>query len=168
VEGLSALRTPVPLAPEHDLDAFSCGVPALDEWLKRRARRNEAEGASRTFVACDGMQARAYYSLATGSVLRGEAAAQVRRNMPNPMPIVLLGRLAVDTRWQGRGIGADLLRDGVVRVLGAAETIGVRAILVHAKTDNAKAFYARHGFRASPLDPMTLMITIAEARAMLR
>ncbi len=164
---MTALRAPVPLAPEHEVDAFSCGVPALDEWLKRRARRNEAEGASRTFVACDGVQVGAYYSLAAGSVLRDEAAAQVRRNMPNPVPVVLLGRLAVDTRWQARGIGADLLRDAVLRVIGAAGTIGVRAILVHAKTDSAKAFYERHGFGSSPLDPMTMMITVAEARAML-
>lgn len=164
---MSALRAPVPLAAEHNLDAFSCGVPALDHWLKRRAWPNEAAGASRTFVACDELDVRAYYSLAAGSVLREEAASQVRRNMPTPVPVVLLGRLAVDTSWQGRGIGGDLLRDAVMRVLGAAETIGIRALLVHALSESARTFYERHGFRPSPLDPMTLMITLGEARALL-
>jgi GNAT superfamily N-acetyltransferase len=87
--------------------------------------------------------------------------------MPEPIPVVLLGRLAVDRSWQGKGIGADLLRDAVLRVLAAAETIGVRAILVHAISEEAKALYERHGFHASPIEPMTLMITMEEARRIL-
>lgn len=165
---VSALGAPVPLAPEHELDSFSCGIAALDDWLKRRARRNEAEGASRTFVACDRLHVGAYYCLAAGSSLRDTATGSVRRNMPDPVPVVLLGRLAVDRKWQGRGFGADLLRDAVLRVVGAAESVGVRAILVHALSDEAKQFYERHGFRASPVEPSTLMITVDEARAMLR
>ena len=162
-----ALTAPAPLAPQHELEAFASGVAPLDEWLKRRARRNEAEGASRTFVTCVGARVVGYYSLAAASVLREAATARVRRNMPAPVPAVLIGRLAVDRAWHGRGIGADLLRDAVLRVVAAAETVGVRAIVVHAISPEAKAFYERHGFRSSPLEPMTLMITIDEARRMM-
>ena len=158
------LRAPAPLSPEHEIEAFACGVAPLDEWLKRRARRNEAEGASRTFVACSGRRVAGYYSLAAASVLRAATTARVRRNMPEPVPAVLIGRLAVDKAWQGQGLGADLLRDAVLRILGAAATVGARAILVHAISPQAKAFYERHGFRPSPVEPMTWMITVEEAR----
>ena len=106
--------------------------------------------------------------MAAGSVLHEVATSRVRRNMPDPVPVALLGRLAVDRQWQGRGLGAALLRDAVLRVVGAAGTIGVRALLVHAISDEAKAFYERWGFRPSATDPMTLMITIEEAQKMLR
>ena len=105
-----------------------------------------------------------YYSIAAGSLLPGIATGRVRRNMPNPIPVVLLGRLAIDREWQGRGVGADLLRDAVMRVISAGDIIGVRAILVHAISARAKTFYERFGFRSSPIEPMTLMITLAEAR----
>jgi GNAT superfamily N-acetyltransferase len=162
------IEAPQPLAADHELDAFDCGVASLDEWLKRRARRNESEGASRTFVICTGQRVIGYYCLAAGSVLHGVATGNVRRNMPNPVPVILLGRLAVDRAWQGKGLAADLLADAVLRALGAAETIGVRAMLVHAISEDAKRFYGKHGFRASPIEPMTLMITVDEARRMLR
>jgi GNAT superfamily N-acetyltransferase len=157
------LSAPRPLAPEHELDGFQSGVEPLDDWLKRHARHNEAEGGSRTFVVCAGYRVVGYYSLAAGSLLPSAATGRVRRNMPNPVPIVLLGRLAIDRTWQGRGLGADLLRDAVLRVLSAGEAIGVRAILVHAISPEAKTFYERHGFKPSPIEPMTLMITLAEA-----
>ena len=165
--GPPALSPPEPLAPDHDLDAFESGVAELDEWLKRRARRNEAAGASRTFVVCAGRRVVGYYSLAAGSILHAAATGRVRRNMPDPVPVLLLGRLAVDRAWQGKGLGADLLADAVLRSIGAADSIGVRAILVHAISDAAKAFYEKHGFRSSLIDPMTLMITIDEAKRML-
>jgi predicted N-acetyltransferase YhbS len=158
------LSAPAPLAPEHDLDSFDSGVAPLDDWLKRRARANEAEGASRTFVLCEGARVVGYYSLAAGSVMQAQATGRIRRNMPDPVPAILLGRLAIDKNWQGKGLGSDLLRDSVLRAASAAGTIGVRAILVHAISDGAKAFYERHGFRPSPVDPMTLMITIADAQ----
>lgn len=164
----AGLKAPVPLAPEHELDAFSSGVAPLDEWLKRRARRNEAEGASRTFVACAGRRVVGYYSLAAASVLHDAATGRVRRNMPDPVPAVLIGRLAVDRALQGQGIGADLLNDAVLRIVAAAETVGVRAMLVHAISDEAKSFYEKHGFRASPLDPMTLMVTVDEVLKIMR
>ena len=165
--GKDALTAPEPLATDHELDLFESGVATLDEWLQRRARRNEAEGASRTFVICAGRSVVGYYSLAAGSILHASATGRVRRNMPDPVPVLLLGRLAVDRNWHGKGLGADLLYDAVLRAIGAAESVGVRAILVHAISDDAKAFYEKHGFRASPVEPMTLMITIEEARRML-
>ena len=163
-----ALTAPSPLAAEHELEEFNSGTPPLDEWLKRRARQNEASGASRTYVIAEGRRVVGYYGLAAGSVLHEVATSRVRRNMPDPVPVALLGRLAVDRQWQGRGLGAALLRDAVLRVIGAAGTIGVRALLVHAISDEAKAFYERRGFRPSATDPMTLMITIEEAQKMLR
>jgi predicted N-acetyltransferase YhbS len=165
--GTERLAAPALLAGHHDLDGFDSGVATLDEWLKRRARRNEAEGASRTFVTCAGRRVVGYYSLAAGSILHVQATGRVSRNMPEPVPVLLLGRLAVDRAWHGKGIGADLLQDAVLRAIGAAETIGIRAILVHAISDGAKAFYLKHGFRPSPIEPLTLMITIQEAKRML-
>jgi GNAT superfamily N-acetyltransferase len=157
------VSAPRPLAPDHAVDEFQSGVESLDDWLKRHARHNETEGGSRTFVVCIGRRVVGYYSLAAGSLLPNAATGRVRRNMPNPVPIVLLGRLAIDRGWQGKGLGADLLRDAVLRVLSAGEAIGVRAMLVHAISPEAKAFYERHGFKPSPVQPMTLMITLAEA-----
>jgi predicted N-acetyltransferase YhbS len=165
--GTGVLAAPEPLASHHELDVFESGVATLDEWLKRRARRNEADGASRTFVLCTGRRVVGYYSLAAGSVLHTAATGKVRRNMPDPVPALLLARLAVDRAWHGKGLGADLLSDAISRAIGAAETIGVRAILVHAISDGAKAFYEKHGFRSSPIEPMSLMVTIDEARRML-
>jgi len=161
-----ALSAPLPLAAEHELEEFNSGTAPLDEWLRRRARQNEASGASRTYVIAEGRRVVGYYGLAAGSVLHEVATSRVRRNMPDPVPVALLGRLAVDRQWQGRGLGAALLRDAVLRVIGAAGTIGVRALLVHAISDEAKAFYERWGFRPSATDPMTLMITIEEAQKM--
>ena len=161
------LSPPVPLAPDHELDEFSSGVEPLDDWLRRLARHNEAEGGSRTFVICTGRRVVGYYSLAAGSVITGTATGRVRRNMPTPVPVVLLGRLAIDQTWQSRGLGSDLLRDAVLRVFAAGESIGVRAILVHAISAEAKGFYEKHGFRPSPVDPMALMITLNDARRML-
>ena len=162
-----ALSAPAPLAAEHELETFNSGTPPLDDWLKHRARQNEAGGASRTYVIAEGRRVVGYYSLAAGSVLHTAATGRVRRNMPNPVPAALLGRLAVDQGWQGKGLGAALLRDAVLRVIGAAETIGVRALLVHAISDEAKAFYEHWGFRPSAIELMTLMITIEEAQRML-
>jgi GNAT superfamily N-acetyltransferase len=163
-----ALTAPHPLAQDHDLEAFESGVGPLDEWLKRRAHRNELEGASRTFVVCTGRRVVGFYSLAAGSIFHAAATGRVRRNMPDPAPILLLARLAVDRAWQGKGLGTDLLRDAALRAIGVAESVGVRAILVHAISDEAKSFYENHGFRASPIEPMTLMVTIDEAIRMLR
>jgi GNAT superfamily N-acetyltransferase len=162
-----AFSAPAPLAAEHEFEQFNSGTPPLDDWLKRRARQNEAGGASRTYVIAEGRWVVGYYSLAAGSVMHTAATGRVRRNMPDPVPAALLGRLAIDQTWQGRGLGTALLRDAVLRVVGAAETVGIRALLVHAISDEAKGFYEHQGFRASAIEPMTLMITIEEAQKML-
>jgi GNAT superfamily N-acetyltransferase len=163
----SRITPPERLNADHDLSQFSCGEPSLDHWLRSRALQNEKSGASRTYVVCaDGCVA-GYYALAAGAVAHTEAATRVKRNMPDPVPVILIGRLAIDSRFQGRGIGADLLRDAVLRTLHAAEIAGIRAILVRAISANAKKFYERHGFIASSADPQALMITVAEAARVL-
>jgi len=157
------LSTPEKLRAEHDLSDFECGEPALDDWLRRRALQNEQSGASRTYVVCSGLKVVGYYALAVGAVAHLEAPGHVRRNMPDPVPVMIVGRLAVHKDFQGKKIGPGLLRDAVLRTLQAAEIAGVRAILVHAISDRARQFYEQCGFIPSPMDPMTLMITVSEA-----
>ena len=166
--GAGEISAPVHLTPEHDLTGFDSGTPALDEWLKRRALANEHAGASRTYVVTAAGRVVGYYALATGAVAHVEAPGRVRRNMPDPVPVMVIGRLAVDRTHQRRGLGPALLRDAILRILQAAKIGGIRAILVHAISEEAKAFYLRHGFVESPVDPMTLMITLADATRALR
>lgn len=160
----SAISPPEKLSPEHDLSGFDCGEPVLNEWLRGRAVLNEASGASRTYIVRAGTRVAGYYSLAVGAVAHDQAAGRIKRNMPDPVPVMILARLAVDKTLQGRGVGPGLLRDAVLRTVQAAEIAGIRAILMHAISDRAKRFYEAHGFRASPVNPMTLMITLAEAK----
>jgi len=157
------LSAPEKLRPDHDLSEFECGEPSLDHWLRQRALQNEESGASRTYVVCAGQQVVGYYALAVGAVAHAEAPGRVRRNMPDPVPVMIIGRLAVHKDFQGRKIGPGLLRDAVLRTLQAANIAGVRAILVHAISEQARRFYEDCGFTASPMDPMTLMITVVEA-----
>lgn len=158
------MSAPEHLTPAHDIAAFDSGIPALDDWLKRRALANEEAGGSRTYVVCAGGRVVGYYALATGGVAQEAATGRVRRNMPDPVPVMVLARLAVDRAYQDRGLGAGLLRDAILRILQASEFGGIRAILVHAISAEAKWFYERHGFVESPADPMTLMITVADAK----
>lgn len=161
------LSPPERLNADHDLTQFSCGEPTLDHWLRNRALQNEKTGASRTYVVCAGSCVVGYYALAAGAVAHTEATSRAERNMPDPVPVILIGRLAIDSRFQSRGIGADLLRDAVLRTLQAAEIAGIRAILVSAISANAKTFYEKFGFISSPANPQTLMITVTEASRML-
>ncbi|WP_254566292.1 GNAT family N-acetyltransferase [Oscillatoria sp. HE19RPO] len=162
-----ALRPPEKLNSSHQIETFDSGNSPLNDWLKRRALKNEAEGASRTYVLCAGDVVIAYYCLANGAVAQTTATGRVRRNMPDPIPVMVIGRLAVDRHWQGKGIGSALLRDAILRTLQAAEIAGIRAILVHAISEDAKQFYEKCGFTASELDPMTLMVTVKDAIAAL-
>ncbi len=161
------LAAPGPLGPQHDVETFRSGVKTLDAWLKRRALKNQDSGASRTFVACEGIRVVAYYALAASAVAVNAAPGRLRRNMPDPIPVVVLGRLAVDQSWQGRGLGRALVQDAGRRVIQAADAIGVRGLLVHALSTDAKAFYERLGFDPSPLDPLVLMVTLADLQAAL-
>jgi GNAT superfamily N-acetyltransferase len=161
------LSAPAPLADHHQLGVFNSGIPALDDWLKRRARANQVSGASRSFVLCAGDTVVGYYALASGAVNAAAAPGRFRRNMPEPIPVAVLGRLAVDHAFQGKGIGRALFRDAALRVMQAAETIGIRGLLVHALSEEASAFYLALGLSPSPLEPMTLMATLAELRATL-
>lgn len=155
------LQAPVPLAAEHHVNLFSCGESVLDDWLKRRALANQSNGASRTFVVTDGeQQVVGYYALAAGAVTHQDATRTIRQNMPDPIPVMVLARLAVDTRAQGMKLGSALLRDALDRCMGIASNAGVRALLVHALNERAKEFYEYYGFKASPVNPLTLMLRI--------
>jgi GNAT superfamily N-acetyltransferase len=158
------LARPEPLSDLHELDDFISGVSSLDEWLRRRARANQVSGASRTFVVADRRKVVGYYALASGAIAVASSAGRFRRNMPDPIPVAVLGRLAVDRAQQGRGLGRALFRDCALRVAHAADTIGIRGIVVHAISEQAKAFYQALGFDASPAEPMTLMVTLADIR----
>ena len=149
---------PVPLTVDHDTSAFTCSHESLSVWLVKRALANAASGASRTYVACDEqLRVIGYYALAAGSIAAQAVPGRLRRNMPDPLPVIVLGRLAVHRDCSGRGIGSGLLKDAVLRSMQAAELIGVRALLCHAIDEQAKAFYLKHGFVESPLDPLAVM-----------
>ena len=157
------LSPPQKISDEHDLSGFDSGEPILDDWLRRRAAQHEANGVSRTYVVCVGKKVVGYYTLAVGAVAHAEAPGRIRRNMPDPVPVMVLGRLAIDKTFHGRGVGTGLLRDAVLRTVQAAEIAGIRAILVHAISEGAKRFYEKYGFVTSPIDPLTVMITLADA-----
>lgn len=164
---MSGVAAPEPLAEHHELEAFTSGVDSLDQWLKRRALKNQVSGASRTFVACDGRRVLAYYALASSAVAVDAAPGRFRRNMPDPVPVVVLGRLAVDQSLQGSGFGRALVRDAGKRIIQAADTIGIRGLVVHALSMEAKTFYERIGFEPSPLDPMMLLVTLDDLKSAL-
>lgn len=161
--GQVSLSAPCLLTHAADVSGFTCAIPSLDEWLKRRAMANQLSGASRTYVVSEtsnGQRVVGYYCLTSGALAVVDAPGAVRRNMPDPIPMVILGRLAVDISWQGRGLGVALLQDAVLRATQAAAIFGVRGVLVHAISQEAKTFYERHGFQASPTQPMTLVLSI--------
>jgi GNAT superfamily N-acetyltransferase len=159
------LSAPQPINDIHEIGLFDSGVPALDDWLRRRARANQASGASRTYVVCEQSRVVAYYALAAGGVDINTAPGRVRRNMPDPVPISVLGRLAIERTHQKRGLGRVLVQDASKRVLQAADIIGIRGIVVHAISEEAKEFYLAMGFEPSALQPMTLMATLADLKA---
>ena len=164
---MTRYRPPVPLTPEHVRERVASGNTVLDDWLRTRALKNELSGASRTFVTCPTTNRTVvgHYTLAASSVAVDQAPGRVRRNMPDPIPVILLGRLAVDSGHQGVGLGASLLRDAVMRAAGAAASVGARALLVHAIDDTATSWYRHFGFVTSPLDDRTLFLTLGDIRA---
>lgn len=162
---MSGYSLPRPISEADDVAAFDSGEPTLDDYLRSRALNNHVGGASRCFVTCYGGRVVGYYALASGAVSHAELSGKFRRNMPNPIPVILLSRLAIDGKHQGRGLGESLLRDAIARCVQVAEQIGVRAILVHAIHEDARSFYTRYQFEPSPTDPLHLMLLIKDAKA---
>ena len=156
---IAGLGAPVPLTADHDTEHFTCKHGSLTSWLQKRALANSTSGASRTYVVCDPTRrAVGFYALAAGSIASESVPGRLRRNMPDPLPVIVLGRLAVHADWAGRGLGSGLLRDALLRSIQAAELIGARALLCHAIDTEAAAFYLKHGFAPSPLEPLTLWV----------
>jgi GNAT superfamily N-acetyltransferase len=161
------LTPPAPITSVHELADFDSGELSLDEWLKKRALKNHATGASRCFVLCAGASVIGYYSVSAGAIRHEAAPKAMRRNMPDPLPVILLGRLAVDRRYHNQGLGQSLLRDAMLRAVNVAGDAGVFAILVHTISDQARRFYLSRGFIESPLQPMTLLMTLETVRSIL-
>jgi len=163
------LSAPLPLADHHQVADFACGEIALDDWLKRRAARNQANGSSRTYVVCEGDAVIAYYCLAAGALGgHAEAPSPVKRNRPDPVPVLVLGRLAIHKDHQQKGLGTALLNDAIRRAMRASDIAGVAALLVHAISDQARRFYLSRGFTPSPVKPMTLCLMLATVDRALR
>jgi GNAT superfamily N-acetyltransferase len=154
------LSVPVPLTADHDLSAFDCGEPALNEWLRHRALKNESR-FSRTYVVCEGNRVVAYFSISAGAVERRVAPGKVRRNAPDTIPVSVIGRLAVNRDQRGKGLGADILADALRRIAVASQSIGIGAVVVHAKDDAAKRFYMKCAeFIEYPADSRALFLPI--------
>jgi GNAT superfamily N-acetyltransferase len=158
---------PESLSEGHDLSEFDCGDPALNHWLRDRALTNQKSSASRTFVVAREGSVIAYYSLSTSSLLQSRATGKIRRNMPEPIPAMLIGRFAIDRRHQGQGAGRGLLSDALRRCLQVAEQAGVRVVIVDAINEQAAAFYEHCGFSRSPVEPLLLMIATKDVAAAL-
>jgi GNAT superfamily N-acetyltransferase len=161
------LRPPSPITAGSDLADFDSGELSLNEWLRKRALKNHLSGASRCFVLCSENTVIGYYSLSAGAISHAATPKSMRRNMSDPLPVLLLGRLAVDKRYHNKGFGQALLRDAMIRAVNVSGNAGVFAILIHALNDQAKQFYLSRGFVESPLQPMTLMMTIETVRSIL-
>lgn len=153
------------LTSEHDVAPFCCGIPSLDDWLQKRALKNQGSNASRTFVICKNRRVIGYYALATGSVERLIAPGAIARNMPEPIPLIVLGRLAIDARYQRQRLGGALLKDAMLRTLSIARNVGVRSLLVHSISKQAKQFYLSYGFQVSPVEPMTLLLSVQHIKS---
>lgn len=162
------LSAPQPLSDQHKLADFESGEPSLDDWLKRRAARNQANGSSRTYVVCEGDAVVGYYCLAAGAIGHAEAPSILKRNRPDPVPVLVLGRLAVRKDHHQKGIGTALLNDAIRRAIQAADIAGITALLVQAISEQARRFYLSRGFVESPIKPMTLCLMLATVRQALR
>ena len=163
--GRGAYQAPVPIDPKHRLDEFDCGKPPLDDWLQAHALENEGK-ASRTYVVADAsLRVSAYYTLALGSVIRTEVPRKMRHGLPNPVPVMVLGRLAVDRRHGGRGLGPAMLKEAMQRTLMVEQQAGALALIVHAIDDEAVGFYAKYGFQVFPAGSRTMFLPVATIRA---
>ena len=163
-----SVRSPRPVDPQDGYDTFDCGNSELNAWLMQKALASEGRSARTYVVTTTNRRIVAYYCLSAGAVIRASLPrAKLRQNMPDEVPVLVMGRLAVDRRYQGLGLGKDLLKDAILRALNAAELVGIRAILVHAKDEDAAAFYRRFGFFDSRFDEKILLLPIETAAACL-
>ena len=156
------MNHPTPITADHDLSQFKCIHDDLSNWLKERSLKNDGTGASKTYVVCaeSSMSVIGYYALAAGAVDPKDAPGSIRRNMPSPIPVVVLARLAVHSQWEGQGIGKGLLKDATKRAIQVSQIVGAKALLCHSIDEDAKAFYMKHGFVESPLNPLTVMVSL--------
>lgn len=161
------LSAPAPISTDHELADFDSGELSLNEWLKKRALKNQATSVSRCFVLCNNKKVIGYYSLSAGAISCESTPKTIRRNMPDPLPVLLLSRLAIDKNYHNKGLGSALLRDAMIRAVSVAATAGVFAILVHALSEQAKRYYLSRGFVESPLQSMTLFMTLETVRSIL-
>ena len=164
---MGIIKAPVVLDETHDLSLFDCGNQTLNEWLKKQSLRNQNSGASRTFVICQKKRVIGYYALASGSIERINAPGSIARNMPEPIPVTVLGRLAIDQEFQGQRLGSHMLKDALLRTISVSKAVGIRAILVHAISEEAKNFYLNYGFIESPINSMTLLLSIKKIKVIL-
>lgn len=164
LDPLAGIAAPTPLTEHHALSGFDSGEPALDDWLRRRALRNMQAAATKTYVACPAESATVigYYALCMGQILATDVTGAMRRNMPPQIPAILLGRLAIDRNWQGRGLGGYLLRDVVRRARRAVQEVTARLIIVHAISPAAEAFYRHYGFTRLPIEAPTLALDLVK------
>ena len=162
------LSAPQPLSNQHQCADFDSGETSLDDWLKRRAVKNQANGSSRTYVVCEGDTVIGYYCLAAGAIGHAEAPPTMKRNRPDPVPVLVLGRMAIHKDHHQNGIGTALLNDAIRRAIQAADIAGVTALLVHAISEQARRFYLSRGFIESPVRPMTLCLMLATVEQALR
>lgn len=166
---MPALSAPQPLAEEHQIEHFRNKHASLESWLKEHARHNQKRGGSVCYVVCaPGNVVVGYYAVAMGSILHAEAPRKMRHDMPKPIPVLVLGRLAVDSSWEGKGIGSGMLADALNRVQSLSKQAGCVAMLCHAIDEEAKAFYRKYGFVESPLHPLTLLLPVRAMVASLK
>lgn len=161
------ITPPVTISSDHVLDNFECGEPLLNEWLKKRALKNHISGVSRCFVICHNVDVIGYYSLSAGAIRHESVTKSMRHNMPDPLPVLLLGRLAVDHRYHNQGLGSALLRDAMIRAINVSYDAGIFALMVHTLSEQSRRFYLSRGFIESLIQPMTLIITLATVRSIL-
>lgn len=159
-----AYSGPELLSPQHRIGGFDCGTQALNTWLVGRATKNQVAGTTRTWVVVETGTGDvvAFYASSTASILRDLAPKRMGRNQPEVLPAVLLARMAVDLRHQGRGLGAALLKHFMLKAIEVAHSVGVRVLLIHAKDDAARSFYSHYGFVESPIDPLVLMMLLPD------
>jgi GNAT superfamily N-acetyltransferase len=162
------ISAPALLTADQDVSQFDCRHPSLADWLKKRALANNQQRGSRTHVVCDGIRVVGFHALAAGSIEHAASPKSLTRNMPKPIPAIVLGRLAVDTLYQGHGIGAGLLQDAIFRAMSAAGQVAARVLLCHAIDEEARTFYLRHGFMQSPVEELTLMLDLSKVARLLR